>query len=260
MKSLFILATTLILSFTARADFQFIDLSQSEVDEIFGELTTANTFTSISGAGGLGSLFGFELGLVGGQSDAGKIKELIQEAGGTYDGKLYHAGVLGRVTVPLGITGEINYMPELEADGAKLKMMGLAALINLNATVLSGWPVDIGLRAHYASMDLKFDQVISSVNTNVSLENTITGLQLLVSRNLIFAEPYAGIGVIQSKGDLSLVGNTFLASAQQSASSDQSGTQWMVGSEFKLFIIKLGVEYGKILDDSRVSGKLSFYF
>jgi hypothetical protein len=164
------------------------------------------------------------------------------------------------VTVPLGITGEINYMPELEVDGAKLKMMGLAALINLNATVLSGWPVDIGVRAHYSSMDLKFDQVITSVNTKVSLKNKISGLQLLVSRNLIFAEPYAGIGYIQSKGDLSLVGNTFLVSAQQSASSKQSGSQWMVGSEFKLFIIKLGIEYGKILDDSRVSGKLSFYF
>ena len=45
-----------------------------------------------------------------------------------------------------------------------------------------------------------------------------------------------------------------------SADATRSGLIWQVGTEVKLLVVKLGVEYMQILDTSRMSGKLSVYF
>lgn len=253
MKKLFILLFALTAS-KAEAGFQFTNLDKTEVEQIFEELTTANTFTTISGAGGLGTLFGFEVGLLGGESTANKIQGLVKEAdpGSDYNGKLYHGGLIGRVTVPLGITVEMSYLPELKTSDAKFKSTAFA--VNWNFS--SGLLLDLSARAHMSNMEFSFSQTGASA----SFENNITGLQLLASKNFIIAEPYVGLGIVQSSGDLSITGTSFLASASQSESAKVSGTHIVLGSEFKLLVIKLGIEYAKIIDDNRTSAKLSFYF
>ena len=124
-------------------------------------------------------------------------------------------------------------------------------------------PVDLAIKLHTTKSEFEFESVVSSVNTKYKFDNTVMGLTAFVSKDLIFAEPYVGLGVVNGEGELSASGTAVFDpsyTSAVSASKKTSSTLLLIGSDFKLLVLKLGVEYARLFDTDRYSAKLSFFF
>ena len=104
----------LMLSLTTYAsDIELDNLSQQDVDDISEEFSANFVHSTVSGASTMGSIFGFEVGIVGRVSDASKIGALVKEQDANSDvSSLYDAGLMAQVSIPFGITAEMVYLPE----------------------------------------------------------------------------------------------------------------------------------------------------
>lgn len=255
-----IFSTTLIalicVTGTAHAQLNFNSLTQSDLDGATKEFSHNFMFTTVSGASSLGSLWGFEVGVTGGQSDADKISEIIKRSSPNSDFEsLYNVGLMGRVSIPFGLTVEAGLLPKIKVQDAELSQF--AGAVRYNIIEL---PVAVGLRAHYSKTDFSFSQTSGAFTGNVDFDSDVYGVQALVSQNFVMIEPYAGIGFVEGKGDLNAVGTGSIGSVGNSGSSEQSSLQVMGGLNLHLGFLNLGAEYSRAFETNRITGKLSFGF
>jgi hypothetical protein len=252
------------LGFSATAqNLEFDDLSQEDLEDVMEEFSANFHHTSVSGAGSLGRLFGFEIGLIGGISKTPRIDALVKEQDASKDAEqIPHGRILGALTVPFGITAELGFVPKVGGEDFKFDTYSLAAKWTVTDVFLTDLPVSLGVKGHLTQVNLDFKQPVSGVDTDVSVEDTITGLQFLVSKNFLIVEPYAGIGYLMADGKIDVAGSStiFDFTTSQSASTDSSGMQFLVGAELKLLVFKAGIEYSKQFDTDRYSMKLAVYF
>lgn len=240
------------------------NLTEQEFKDVVGELSTNFLHTSNSGAGTLGSVWGFEFGLVGGITKTPKIDALVKRAEPSASAdQVPNAALFGAVTVPLAITVEATLVPKVGSDKFKYNTMGLAAKWT-PSELFFALPVDLGVKAHLTKTALTFKDTINSVDTTFDYDNTQMGLTFLVSKNFAIVEPYFGLGLVNSKGDLDVAGSTTVFANSyttgQSASVKRSGMMWMLGGQLKLAVFHFGLEYTRMYDTSRYTGKLSLAF
>lgn len=249
-------------------DLFFDNITEQDMTDIANDFTGVFAPTSVSGANTLGSIFGFELGLVGSGTKAEKIERIVKREDPTADIPfLPSGGLLGRLTVPFGLTVEALLIPEVGDDDFKFQNTSLALMWTPTETLLSFLPLSLATKVHFTQTSLKFKQTDpgipgGTVQVDSEFKNTITGIQFLVSKNLLLVEPYAGVGFIQGDGELSVKGSApaFNFTASDSASKKVDGAQFFAGAELKLLIFKIGAEYSKHLDVNRYSLKLAAYF
>jgi hypothetical protein len=259
------LTSLLLLSFSvsAQAGIGFTNLTSSDFDKISKEFSGNFSHTSVTGAGTLGTLFGFEVGLVGGLTSSPEIDSIVSRSlPGESLANLYHGGVLGALSIPFGLTGEILLIPTMKASDASFQMTSLALKWTMSESVLI-LPVNVAVRGFLSSSDFEFKQSSGGIDGTVKNKNSVTGLQLLVSPNLPFVEPYAGVGFLSGKNSLSLSGtgtifDTSLTTGQ-SADSTNSSTQLLLGVNLRL-LVSVGLEYARSFDTSRYTGKVGFSF
>jgi hypothetical protein len=260
-------AVLCLIGFSSWAGAQQIPLQnidQSDFKNVVSDFGANSMHTSVSGASSLGHLYGFEIGLVGGQTNTPHINHLAHETDPSASAsKLPHGEILGVVSVPFGITVEGGLIPKV--GGEDFKFNSLALAVKWTPTeILLDWPVAVALKAQLAKSHLDFHQTISSVPTDFKYDNTLSGLTVLVSKDFMLVEPYAGFGLLSTKGDLNVSGSGSVFdpsfTTSQSASATRSGSVWMVGAELKLIVFKVGAEYANLFGTDRFSGKLSFYF
>ncbi len=242
----------------------FTNLTQSNFEDISKELSANFMHHSVLGAAPLGKVFGFELGLVGGQSPCPEINTIVKNSGGSDFPNLYHAGILGAVSVPFGITGEIVMLPKTSASDASFEMTSMAAKLTLDETLLV-LPFNLAFRGFYTTSKFSFTQTISSALATVQNEDKVQGFQMLVSPKLPLVEPYAGVGYVSAKNSLSVsgtAGNIFLPSftSSQSAESTPTSTQFLLGINANLLFFHLGAEYSNAFGKNTYTGKLAFGF
>ena len=255
-KTISALALVLAAASSAQAQFTFNNLSQADLDGANKEFSHNFLFTSVSGASSLGSLWGFEIGVTGGTSDADKISEIIKRTSPNSDFKnLYNVGLLGRVSIPYGLTLEAGLLPKIKVQDAELSQV--AAAIRYNIIEL---PVAVGLRAHYSKTAFSFAQTSGAFVGDVKYDSDVYGIQALVSQNFVMIEPYAGIGFNEGKGDLTASGSGSVGSFGNSGSAKESSVQFMGGVNLHLGLLNLGAEYSRAFETNRISGKLSFGF
>lgn len=255
--ALFVTAALTLFAQNANAQFNFNNISQSDLDAMNKEFSHNFLFSSISGASSLGSLWGFEVGVVGGMADGDKIAEVIRRTNSSSDFKdLYHASIMGRVSIPFGITAEAAFLPKFEQDGAEVSQMAGAlkySIIDL--------PVAVGVRGHYSTTDFKFSQTQGAFTGTIDYDSSVYGLQAVVSQNFVMIEPYAAIGWVEGKGDLEASGTgTPFNFGGQRGSAKSSSMHLVGGLNLHLGFFNLGAEYSRAFDTNRVSGKLSFGF
>lgn len=246
-------------------DLALDNISNQDMEDIVGDFTGAFTHTSMSGGNSLGSIFGFEVGLIGGIASADRIEKIAKREDPNSDVPgLPFGGLLGRLTVPFGITAELLMIPEIGDDDFKFSNNSIGVMWTVTDTLLSFLPLSIGVKGHYTKTDMSFkipDAVTAGVDSDASFENTIMGLQVLVSKNLLIVEPYAGIGFLQGDGNLNYSGSGTIfdtaVTAGGSASKKVSGAQFLVGAELNLLFFNIGVEYANHLDTDRYGLKLS---
>ncbi|NJL24990.1 MAG: hypothetical protein HC902_07325 [Calothrix sp. SM1_5_4] len=258
----------LALVFSAAVHAQDIPLQNIDVDDfkkLVGDFSANSLHTSVSGAGSLGSIFGFELGLVAGMTRTPEVDRIVHEADASANAKsIPHAALLGVITVPFAITVEAGFVPKVGQD--EFKFSSFAGAVKWTPTDLFfELPVSLAAKAHFSQARLDFKETIQSVPTTFKYENSIFGLTALVSKNLGIVEPYFGLGWLSGKGELDVNGSTNVFAdvtyaASQSASATRTTTTWMLGAELKLLVLKLGAEYASLYGTNRYTGKLSFYF
>jgi len=236
-------------------------LSDSDVNNVVGDFSVNFLHTSVSGAGTLGHLFGFEVGLLAGQGMISHTEDIVHRSQPAANAdKVPHAALLGVLSVPLGITAEVSLVPKIGSEDFKFSSTGVAAKWTL--TELWGdLPFSLAVKGSHTITRADFKHAVTVGNANYKLENGSTALIALISKNFILVEPYFGAGVVSSAGKLSsdnaLVFDDPLSRSQKGR---KSGGLWMAGAEVKLLVLKLGAEYTQALGASRYTGKLSFYF
>lgn len=257
------LLVSALLSFSAFAEGpSFQNLSDEDFKNVVKDMSANFTHTSVSGAAPLGDIWGFEIGLVGGITKTPELNKFAKEVDPSKSlDQIPHAEILGVVTVPFAITGEIGIVPKIGSDEFKFSAFHLAAKWTPSELFFE-LPVDIGIKAQYSKINADFSDTISTVPTTFKYEESVLGFMALVSKNFAVVEPYAGIGHLQADGDMTV--NTsasgVFTGGRTSASAKPSSMMYMVGVEAKLLVVKLGVEYMNAFDTNRFTGKLSFYF
>lgn len=256
---------------TYASDIELDNLSQQDVDDISEEFSANFVHSTVSGASTMGSIFGFEVGIVGRVSDASKIGALVKEQDANSDvSSLYDAGLMAQVSIPFGITAEMVYLPELELSGLSVNRTSFGAKWTITDGLLV-LPFNLAVRAHYSTSDLSYSDVINNastggnnVNADIGIESKSYGANVTASLDLLMVEPYAGIGYVSSDTDINVNASggadIFSYTSAQSASSSSSGLHYFVGAQANLLIFKLAAEYSNVYGIDRVTGKIAFGF
>lgn len=256
-----LMITCVFVNFARAQDFSFQNLSDEDFKKISRDLSADFMHTSVSGASTLGDLFGFEVGVVGGQTSTKEVDKYAKQGDPSASADtLPHGELIGMLSVPLALTVEMGLVPKVGNDSFKFSSYSLGAKWT-PSELFFDWPVSLALKTQVTKVDATFKDTINSVNTTFDYKNTMFGATVLVSKNFAIFEPYAGFGWMRASSDMSVSGSsTVFTGARQSASVSPSSTLFLVGTEVKLLMVKLGVEYTKAFDTSRFTGKLSFFF
>lgn len=259
----------LSVMFASAAQAQSVSLQNLDAEDmkkLVGDFSSTFNHTSVSGASSLGTIFGFEVGVVAGIAKTPELDKFAKEAGSTEKVDQIPTGeLLGVLTVPAGITVEAGLIPKVGKEDFKFSTFS-AAVKWTPTDVLLDWPLSVAIKAHMTKTSLAFKQTISNVDTDFDYTNTITGFSLLVSKNFVLVEPYVGLSMLSGKGDLSFTGTPATPvfdpslTASSSASASKSSTAFLLGAELKLIFFKVGAEYQSAFGTSRYMGKASFYF
>ena len=257
LTTFFLAAALLVPGFSKAAAPAFTSLSEQDFEDVSKEFSGNFMHHSVQGAGTLGSVFGFEFGLIGGQQASPKISDIAVRSGGSSVPNLYHAGLLGVISVPLGITAEVVLLPKTSASDASFQTTSLALKYTMNPVLFN-----LAVRGFYSSSAFSFTQGVGNTVT-VEDTNKVTGLQLLISPKLPIVEPYAGIGYASATNSLTATGGSIFLpgyTTSQSMEKTPTSTQILLGVTANLLFFHLGAEYSNAFGTSAYTGKLAFGF
>ena len=236
------------------------NFGQKKFDDVSKDLGAALSFTTNSGGASLGELWGVELGLVLGLTDASKIERIARENSGDDSnlGYLIYGGLIAGVALPFGIGFEANIIPELETSNVSLSNFAIAArweITNRIPLVGSFSPLKLALRASYGDSNFKYQD--STEKANIDIKNT--EIAAIAGFNLFLVEPYISLGYIKTSADLHAESKREESdSFGVSLDSDLDATKFTAGILFKLTVLRLGFEYARFNTDvNRYTAKLS---
>jgi hypothetical protein len=249
----------------------FSSLNQSDVDKLENELLENTSLHSVLPPSALGSVWGFEIGVAGGVTKTPELNNQVKRVNSSTDVPILpHAGIVGAVSAPFGITGEAVYLPKETFSETSYQQYALALKWTLTDSLLSFLPMNIAVRGFTSRSEFSFtqtvtDPVFGSMNINVANIGRVSGVQLFASPKLIpILEPYIGLGYLSANGTLSQTGDTtvsIFANGAKSMDSSPTSTQLLVGLDIRLlFVLGLGVEYSRAFGTESYTGKLSLKF
>lgn len=265
MKNFIILLSFIILPLNTFAQPSFDNITESDFEGISKEFSANFAHRPISPASSMGQIFGFEVGLVAGITEASKVEEISKREAPTEDplDKLAHVGILAAVSVPFGLTPELVVFPEQEFGDLTFGHYSLGLKWTFSQ-FLSLPLIDLAARVHTSKTDVSFTDNVDGVNTTVNLENTTSGITLLASASLLVIEPFIGFGYVSRNTDLGATGTarifntTFTTSA--TSSSDGSSTQLIAGVQANLLLLRVAAQYENLFGTSVTSAKITLGF
>ena len=236
----------------------FLNLTQSDYEKITREFSSNFAHHSVQGANTLGSIFGFEFGVLLGLTKS-PDSDAIAKAG-TPPGELSnlpHGGLFAAVSIPLGFTAEVVMIPKTSTSDSEFQTSSIALKWTSN-NAFPVLPINLALRASVATSYFSFNQTVSGVATKVENKNSVNGLTLLLSPKLPIIEPYVGIGYLSGKNTLS--GTVFTYSASSSADATATSTEYILGATARLLFFTFGAEYYTSFGTNGYTAKLGFGF
>jgi hypothetical protein len=261
-KILLFIFSFFISSFIFSNEIPLEDLTQNDVKDITSEISSNFIHTSVSSTKSLGAVFGFELGIAAGVTSADKIDALIKRADPTADeiGRIPHAFLFGKVSIPLGFSFDMSYLPDLEIDGISLGSKGLGVSYDFNSILTL--PFHLGAKLTYTQTDFEFETRDPNTNAliNGKFSGKTTGIYAYVSKQLLIVEPYIGLGVVKTDGDLSADVSLFEYTTATKVNSEESSSHLIIGGNFNLILLNLGLEYSRLFDTDRVTAKFNIGF
>ena len=254
----------LVAGFNAKASIGFSSLTDDQLTDLTKEFSANFMHKSGQGAAGLGSIFGFEFGIVGGTTSTPKLDAIVKNSSAANGlTQIASAGIYGAVTIPFGITGELAMVPKAGNDDGNYQSTSVALKLSIDG-LIPVLPLNFSARGFSSTSKFSFTQSQSGVVGTVDNKNTVTGIQFLLSPKLPLLEPYGGVGFINGKNDLEVTGTGTVFNSSvttgQSSSKSVSSTQVLAGVNVKLLLMGFGVEYSKAFDSSSVTAKFGFGF
>lgn len=255
----FIAALMLALPFTVQAaDPVFNNITDADMKEIAKGMGANFTHNSMMGASKMGTVFGFQFGLVAAQTAVPDIDDIAKRNSGELP-NLYNAGLMAAVGIPFGLAFEATMMPKFKGGGASASANSFAVKMNFNE-VIPVLPINLALRGVYSNAELSFDQDMGGgVTGKVKNETSVSGVQLLLSPMIPIVEPYIGVGTLSAENKLGVSTGSILVGGVDDKKKVTS-TQILAGVEANLLLMKLGLEYSQAFDNTRYGFKLSFGF
>ena len=251
-----------IFPLSALAEPQFLNLDEEDMKVITKGMGANFVHNSMLGASKMGTIFGFQVALVAAQTETPKMHDLAKEQGGELK-NLYNAGLMGAVGIPFGIAFEAVIMPTYKSDEANLKSNSFGLKWNIN-DVIPILPVNLALRGVMSDAEFTFSQTVGGNTARIKNTTTTSGIQLLFSPQLPLVEPYVGVGMISAKNKLEYTGAGQIFQPSYTTAREKSetvsDTQVLAGVDVNLLLLKIGLEYSKAFDNSRVGFKLGFGF
>lgn len=242
----------------------FSQISEGDFQQIAKEVSANFTHTSVSGATSLGSIFGFQLGVVLGQTKTPGLNSIVKRADPNINlDEVLHGGLLGQLTIPAGVTFEALVLPSVGSKDFKVKNTSLAVKWTLTEYLLE-LPVDLAVKGFYTKSEMDMKQRISNADQSITLDDKMMGLAVLVSKSFGVIEPYAGLVHNKANVDMGYAGGTNIFAStyttSQSATVNTSSTGYLLGAEAKLLFFNAGIEYTRIFSTNRYTAKLAFSF
>ena len=266
-SAMFALSSVFGLNSAFAGSLQFTNISQDDFVGIAREFSANSTLHTVMPPSSLGSIFGFEVGVLAGATQSPTIEALVKEVDASSEvGLLPHAGLLGAVSVPFGFTAEVAFVPTIKTEGASMNQFAAALKWNLSDGILAMLPINLAVRGFISKTDLSFTQNVNNpplgnVPVTVDYEGQVLGGQLLVSPKLIpIIEPYIGVGYLSAKGDMNITGSSsatfFSGTSSQSASAKPTSSQLLIGANVTLIALVLGLEYSRAFETDSVTAKV----
>ncbi len=262
LSSLVLIAALIMTSVNALASTpNFQNITEGDFTSIINDFSALASYTSVSGASGRGSVFGFEVGLIGSLTQTPNINSVVQKTDSSISiPQMPNAGLLGAISIPGGLGFEVVLLPKYTYNGVNLAQYGGAIQYKL-----LDFPISISLKAHYTKTAFDFTQNLNGGSATVKFDDSIYGADLMAGKDLIFLEPYVGLGYASANASLGVSGtasNIYSPSytTSQTSSASPSSARVLVGVNFKLLLISLGAEYLRTFGTDRYSFKLSAGF
>ncbi len=251
----------------------FDGLSDEQLDTIVQEFAANFVHTSATPPTSLGKVFGVEAAMIVGLTQSPGVKEISRSVDPNSEIEyLPHAWLLGGISVPYGVSVELNILPELDLQDLEMKHTSVGIKWSLTDQFLEGLPFDLAVRTYYTTSEVRFRQTVSNPSfpatsdVDVSFKNTMIGGDTLIGFDLSIVEPYLGLGFVSTDGKLSGVSATntpyslFDDVSSREKSSKQDSARLIAGAMFHLAMLNVGIEYSQVFSTSRLSAKLGMQF
>lgn len=269
MKKMFILLLILSSKTWAASTPSFDNISDADFETIAKEFSGLFMHTSATPPTSLGKVFGVEAAMIVGAAEVPGIEAISQRIDPTVDLPYApFAFLYGAVSVPYGITIETNFLPKVDVQDFEMQHYGLGIKWSLLDSALPDLPFDLAVKTYYSRSELNFSQTIPSPSTvvDVGYENNMFGFETIFGLSLPLVQPYAGIGYLTSKADLSGVAQAdpsyslFVDNVSQSKKTTVNSSRLIVGCQFNLAMLKMTLEYNRAFEINRLAAKVGFAF
>lgn len=256
----------LVFSFSVfSSDFGLENLTKKQFKGLVEEMGANTKHTTVSGASLLGDGKKYEFGLVLGNTQADTLKSLLSSYstdGTTAMNALPYYGLLGMVTLPYDLTGEVVYLPEIGMSGVRSTFASGA----LKWTLPNKWdlPFDSAIRAFGGFSRTEWGQTVSSTPVDVEAKGKSYGLEGVISRKFGFVDPYFNLGYMFTNGEINTTGSAtiFDSSFTSSNTVDESASAmtYAFGANLTALFMRFGAEIGEAFDNRFIRFKVSATF
>lgn len=257
----------------------FDGIKQYELDDIARDLSANFNHTTLSEAKPLGRFFGVEAGFIGGLTKSPRIQTYVNRTSpGTQIDKIPHAAGLGLLGVPFGFTFEGLYLPTQSTSDVELEYNS----VGLKWAFTHFWPkspVQVAFKGYISTGKFVWTQTINNdssggtpTTSEITAKTSIRGGNVTVSLHLPFLPslyiPYGGAGLVDSnltikvkaEGTATIFDESLTFGTGQTAKASINSYHLFCGIILDLFVAKFALEYGRLFETDKVTGKLSLYF
>lgn len=243
----------------------FDNLTDADMTTIAKEFSSLFVHTSVSPP--TKSLLGVQAAIVGGVAATPGIHDISKRIDPNSNiNYAPFAWLYAAIGLPAGFTAEANILPSFKSNGLELSHYGGALRYSLTEQLLPMLPFDLSVRTFYSQSKIAFTQYIAPGTVNVDFSNKMMGAEALFGVNLLFVEPYVGMGFVRSNTELvgaSTVDPTFsmfVDNVSRSKATSINSSRVIAGLQFNLTILKIGLEYNNVFGTNRYAAKVGIGF
>jgi hypothetical protein len=265
MKKNPIVLALLLLSNTAFAAStpNLSNLSQAESDSIMKNFGNAIAFRSLEPPSSNGAIWGFGIGILGEVTGAGDLNSALVAHGAQEISAIPAGDIVLTLQGPLGISGELGFLPRMTIGGFKFKRTAFNAKWTFTDVLLRGeTPFDAALRIGFGDNEFSYSQVVSGINDTVSFSSKATRFELAMSRKFLVLEPYIGLGLLSTSSKLSNTAAVTLYNFTSADSFEYSKSSFFfnLGAEVRLVFLTVGAQVEWAFGETTGAAKLGLKF